>query len=47
MQYVTLSSFSDPGSHQLVFIVYYIVYLVSSFLLLYSSSGLSIDVFSY
>jgi len=34
--------FSAPGSHQLVFILYY---LALSFLLLYSSSGLSTDVF--
>ena len=31
MQSVTLSSFSAPGSHQLVFIVYFIVYLVLAF----------------
>ena len=37
-----LSSFSAPGSRQLVFIAYY---LVLSFLLMYSSSGLSTDVF--
>jgi len=40
-------SFSAPGSYQLVFIVYDIVYLVLRFLLLYSSSGLSTDVISY
>src|SRR6218665_1277438 len=40
---LALSSFSAPGSHQLVFIAYY---LVLSFLLMYSSSGLSTDAFS-
>ena len=47
MQSVTLSSFSTPGSRQLMLIVSYIVYLVLSFLLLYSSSGFFTDVFSY
>jgi len=36
-------SFSAPGSRQLMCIAYY---LVLSFLLMYSSSGLSTDVFS-
>jgi len=41
---LALSSFSAAsGSCQLVFIAYY---LVLSFLLMYSSSGLSTDVFS-
>jgi len=39
---LALSSFSAPGSRQLVCIAYY---LVLSFLLIYSSSGLSTDVF--
>ena len=38
---LTLSPYSAPGSHQLVFIVYY---LVLSLLLMFSSSGLSTDV---
>src|SRR6218665_127109 len=38
---LALSSFSVPDSRQLVFIAYY---LVLSFLLMYSSSGLSTDV---
>src|SRR6218665_1244581 len=40
---LALFSFSAPGSHQHVFIVYY---LVLSFLLMYSSSDLSTDAFS-
>ena len=40
---LALSSFSAPGSRQLVFIVYYLVLI---FLLMYSSSGLSTDIFS-
>src|SRR6218665_311637 len=39
---LALSSFIAPGSHQLVFIAYY---LVLSFLLMYSSSGLSTNIF--
>jgi len=39
---VSLSPFSAPGSRQLVCITYY---LVLSFLLMYSSSVLSTDVF--
>jgi len=42
---VTLPSVSAPGSHKHVFIVFYIVYLVLSYYLLYSSSGLFTDVF--
>src|SRR6218665_2743041 len=40
---ISISIFSASGSHQLMFIAYY---LVLSFLLMYSSSGLSTDVFS-
>jgi|SRR6218665_297688 len=49
MQSVTLSSFSAPGSHQLVFIVYFIVYLVG--LLVFRScirvAVCLTDIFSY
>ena len=44
---IPLPSFSAPGSHQFVFIVYFVVHLLLSSLLLYSNSGLSTDVFSY
>jgi len=40
---LVLSSFSALGSRQLVFIAYYLVLI---FLPMYSSSGLSTDVFS-
>ena len=42
-QSISPSSFSAPGSRQLVCIAYY---LVLSFFLMYSSNGLSTDVFS-